>query len=452
MNLRRILACGDPSYSGGAIMTEDVSHMTQTMTPHPLRAVVLGEVHARPFHPVTTPLRVLHFGFLTNAAQTAEAHKALVDYCKSRGVDAPPDGAKHFRVALGGAVLRWENHAEFTTYTWEFSAQGRGAFDPPSVSLASAMAGLPQPGLHLVSVDLHLMAAPESVALEGLFDTASLTASSVDGGGAIVATDFRPDPGGFVRILLQDRGLTPSRAGALVQRLLEIETYRLLALLGLPEAQRLLPRVQTIEGRVSEVAMQMTRSSGLEGDHKLLDELTSLLADLEAQSASWMFRIGATRAYERLVQQRLVAIEEDAHGGWPTIGAFLSRRMMPAMRTVEMLETRQSDLARKLVRAANLLRTRVDVEIEQQNRDLLRSMNERTRMQLRLQQTVEGLSVAAITYYTVGLGAYVIKGLKDGGLISIEPTTATAALVPVALLFVAFIVRRIRQKGMSHNG
>jgi uncharacterized membrane-anchored protein len=123
--------------------------------------------------------------------------------------------------------------------------------------------------------------------------------------------------------------------------------------------------------------------------------------------------------------------------------------MAPAMRTVEMLEARQSELARKLVRAANLLRTRVDVEIEQQNRDLLRSMNDRTRMQLRLQQTVEGLSVAAITYYTVALGAYVLKGLKDGGLISMDPTLATAILVPFALFGVAFIVRRIRQKHLS---
>ena len=281
----------DPALLIGAAMTEDNATMAQPLTPHPLRAAVLGEVHARPFHPVATPLRILHFGFLTNAAQTAAAHKALVEYCKARGVEAPPDGVKHFRVALGGAVLRWENHAEFTTYTWEFSAHGRGAFEPPSTSIAAAMAGLPQPGPHLVSVDLHLMAGSDAAALDAVFDPASLTSSEVDGGGAVVATDFRADPGGFVRILVRDRGLTPSRAGALVQRLLEIETYRLLALLGLPEAQQLLPRVVSIEGRLSEVASQMTRSPGLESDHRLLDELMSLLAELEAQSASWMFRI-----------------------------------------------------------------------------------------------------------------------------------------------------------------
>jgi uncharacterized membrane-anchored protein len=122
---------------------------------------------------------------------------------------------------------------------------------------------------------------------------------------------------------------------------------------------------------------------------------------------------------------------------------------MPAMRTAEMLEARQSELSRKLVRAANLLRTRVDVEIEQQNRDLLHSMNERTRMQLRLQQTVEGLSIAAITYYLVGLASYVIKGLKDAQLITVDPSAATAAVVPVALLIVALVLRRIRGRTLE---
>lgn len=418
---------------------------------HPLRAFVLGEVHARPFHAIGTPARILHFAFLTDASQTQVARAQLAEFCRARGAQPPRDGDKHFRVEFGGAVLRWENHAEFTTYTWEFPAAGYAPFDPPSRVMAMAASALPQPGPHLVSVDLHVLKSDDGVSLETLFDQASLTASFVDGAAAIVATDFRPDPGGFVRLLLRDLRLTPARAGALVQRLLEIETYRLLALLGLPESQQLIPRVQAIEARVSEVAAHMTQTSGLDGDHALLGELTSMLADLEAQSAPWNFRYGATRAYERLVQQRLVAIGEAAHDGWPTIAAFLSRRMAPAMRTAEMLESRQSDLARKLVRAANLLRTRVDVEIERQNRDLLRSMNERTRLQLRLQQTVEGLSVAAISYYVVGLAAYVIKGLKEGGVISIDPGLATAAFVPIAVIAVALIVRRVRDLHAHEN-
>ena len=114
------------------------------------------------------------------------------------------------------------------------------------------------------------------------------------------------------------------------------------------------------------------------------------------------------------------------------------------MRTCQMLEARQEGLANKLMRAANLLRTRVDVEIEQQNRDLLESMNERTRMQLRLQQTVEGLSVAAISYYVVGLAAYVLKGVKDLGY-GPDTSVSTAIAVPLVIVGVALVVRRIRR-------
>ena len=422
------------------------SVLNEPLAPHPLRSAVLGEVHARPFHAITTPRRVLHFAFVMDGAATQAARIALGTFCAQRGLDGPPEGAKHFRAVMGSTILRWESHAEFATYTWEFSTQGHGAFDPPAGTLASAMAALPQPGPHLVSVDLHLLPATFDLTLDHLFDSASLTASLADDEGALVAMDFRADAGGFVRILVQDIALTPIRAGALVQRVLEIETYRLLALLGLPEAQRLTPKVQAIEIRLAEFATQMTTTSGLDGDHRLLEELMGLLAELEAESVRWTYRYGATRAYDGIVQQRLETIGERPQAGWPSISAFLARRMAPAMRTAQMLDARQTDLARKLVRAANLLRTRVDVEIEQQNRDLLRSMNERTQMQLRLQQTVEGLSVAAISYYIVGLASYLFKGLKDARWLGVEPEVASAIVVPVAVVAVALVVRRIRNR------
>jgi uncharacterized membrane-anchored protein len=146
----------------------------------------------------------------------------------------------------------------------------------------------------------------------------------------------------------------------------------------------------------------------------------------------------------------LTAIGEQPIPGWSTLAAFLQRRVAPAMRTCQMLEERQANLSRKLTRAANLLRTRVDVEIEQQNQALLGSMDARAQMQLRLQQTVEGLSIAAISYYVVGLATYVIKGAKEANLFPFELSTATAIIVPVTIIAVAMIVRRIRNRS-SHS-
>jgi len=426
-------------------MTASAQDDTGFLVPHPERGAILAEVHARPFAALETPRRLLHFAFLTDARQASTDRAALTRFCTERGVPPPLDGAKHHRARFGETSLRWEQHSEFSTYSWELPGEGAAPFLPPTGALPHGMRGLPQPGPHLVSVDLHLMHDRDAPELGALFDPASLAAALVDNAGAVVATDFRAGADGFVRILVLDRGLTPARAGALAQRLLEIETYRTLALLGLPEAQRIGPSVRSAEETLVLIAGTMTQTDGLAADHALLDEMTALAARLESEAASSNYRFGASRAYDNIVQQRLLAIGEQGHAGWPTIAAFLARRMAPAMRTCQMLQERQADLATRLARAANLLRTRVDVALEQQNRDLLAAMNERARMQLRLQQTVEGLSVAAIAYYVVSLFGYLAKGAKDAGLLPVEPGVATAFFVPVALLAVWAAVRRIRR-------
>jgi uncharacterized membrane-anchored protein len=274
----------------------------------------------------------------------------------------------------------------------------------------------------------------------------SLAAAQVVNGDAIAATDFRAVRDGFVRIAVLDTKLDGKAAGALVIRLLEIETYRILALYGLPLAQRLSPSVGAAEQELARISNAMTSTEGLETDNRLLEQLTGLAARTEAEATEAAFRFGASRAYDGIVQQRLQAIKEEPYLAYPTISSFLSRRMAPAMRTCQMLQERQADLSRKLTRAANLLRTRVDVEIERQNRDLLHSMNDRARMQLRLQQTVEGLSVAAISYYVVSLGSYVFKALKDLGWLPVDPGIATALFVPVSILGIAVVVRQIRRR------
>ncbi len=426
-------------------LAEEIRAAGPLFTSHPERDLVLGEVHARPFHAVAGPARLLHFAFMTDGPQAAADRAALATWCTARGRPAPLAGAKHHRVEWHDGSLRWEQHSEFTTYTWQFAAETGSPFVPRAGALAEDMRRLPQPGPHLVSVDLHYMPETPETDASKPFDPSSLAMASVNRGGAMAATDYRADADGFVRVLVLDRSLTPPRAGALLQRLLEIETYRILALLGLPQTQRVAPSVKRIEDELTRIADAMKDNDGLAEDRALLDDLTGLAAALEADVAASSYRFGATRAYDGIVRQRLAAIDEEPVEGWPPFSSFLERRMAPALRTCAMLEERQTNLSTKLARAANLLRTRVDVEIERQNRDLLASMNERTRLQLRLQQTVEGLSVAAISYYIVGLAAYLFKGAKDARLLPFDPGLATAAAVPLSILLVALVVRRTRK-------
>lgn len=425
--------------------------MTYDFVAHPHREEVLKEVHARPFHPIKTPSRFLHYAFMTSAEQAADDRKAFQLFCLFNSAPPPPFWAKHHRVQIGKSTVQWEQHTEFTTYTWELATSNAHPFENVAGDVEIGMNKISQPGPLLVAIDLHLVAAGILTNVEAIFEHSSLAMARVDRNSALIATDFRADANGVVRLLVEDRGLTPARAGALVQRLLEIETYRMLALLGWPEAQKVSPAVKIIEDTLVRIARSMTETEGLSADHALLNELTTLAATLEAESAVSGYRFGASRAYDSIVQQRLKAIGEEPIDGWPTFEAFLARRMAPAMRTCAMLEERQANLSRKLTRATNLLRTRVDVEIEQQNRDLLASMNKRARMQLRLQQTVEGLSVAAISYYVVGLAGYVFKGAKESGYFPLESSIATALVVPVALIAVAVVVARIRLLHGKHD-
>lgn len=422
---------------------------------HPLRASILRELHARPFVPVSAPRRMLHAAFLLDAAGAQADRAALAALCNARGLPAPAPGAKYHHVSFGGAELRWESHAEFCTYTWDLPSLDLSAgglpFQPPAVTLASPFGEMPQPGPLLVAVDLHLLRdTAEDFFLEKVFDRSSLARSDVSDGFAEIATDFMADPSGFVRILVRDRGLGADACGALVQRVLEIETYRTLALLGLPEAQRLAPEVARIEQRLATSATEMTSAKGLSDNNRLLDELVALAAQLEAGATASLFRFGASRAYMEIVRLRLATIREMSVPGFPTWQQFLDRRMAPAMRTCFSLEERQDKIAQKLANAADLLRTRVDVELEQQNRDLLTSMNERTRLQLRLQRTVEGLSVAAISYYVVSLVHHLAEGIHQSGIdvktlgIHLDVGLVTAAAVPLSLLGVWSVVRRIR--------
>jgi uncharacterized membrane-anchored protein len=100
-------------------------------------------------------------------------------------------------------------------------------------------------------------------------------------------------------------------------------------------------------------------------------------------------------------------------------------------------------MAERAQRAAELLRTRVDVERSAQNQMLLASMDRRADLALRLQHTVEGLSVVAISYYAVSLAAYVAAPLVEE--IGITKPLAMALITPIVVLAVWLAIRRIRR-------
>ncbi len=415
----------------------------------PLRERVLGEVHARPFRSIASPRIVLHYAFLTNAEEAAADHAWLTEFSISRGGHGPAPGARHHTVIFGGGTLSWEQHAEFTTYTWDGAAKADRIFGPVPASHPFG-AAFRAPGNLLVGLRLEVREPAESEDWRGHFEESSLTVSNLEESGATVATDFRQDGDGLTRFVLFNHSLSDVQTGAVVQRLLEVETYRTLAMLGLFEATSLQPEIRQFEIELADLTGQMKDTSALGVNQALLDKLTALAAALEAGATASTFRFGASRAYSEIVRARFHALREEAAPGELSMADFLARRLAPAMRTCQAIEDRQAMLSRKLARATTLLRTRVDVELEEQNRSLLKSMNRRAQLQLRLQQTVEGLSVAAVSYYVVGLISYLAKAAKETGLPVPNASVTTGLAVPVVVLVIWWIVRRIRQHHGEH--
>jgi len=259
----------------------------------------------------------------------------------------------------------------------------------------------------------------------------------------VIATDFRIDQAGHMRMAVFAREETGGRrVGRVVQRLCEIETYKAMAMLGLAKVREMGPELTSLDQRLTALVADLN-SSDINAD-ETLRQLLDTSAVLENTAAQSAYRFGATRAYEAIVNQRISVLRESRFQGRQTFGEFMMRRFDPAMRTVQSTQTRLQGLMDRAARASDLLRTRVDVQRSAQNQDLLTSMDKRADLQLRLQQTVEGLSVVAITYYAVNLALYLLGPLETQ--LGISKVYIAAGVTPVVLLLVWMMVRRIRSK------
>jgi len=412
---------------------------------HPARLPLNNEVHARPPEALEVRMRVSYlvlFGVLDMAP--------VVDLCKRHGVLPPADGANHFSADMGPFRLKWERHTEFTRYWFLVPARGlSNLFEDTALKAVPADWLSALPGEILIASHVEVLPQPrakldEDKLARQCFAGNVLVGASVAGGTGRAFADFRIHADGFGRMLVHDNGMTPRQRGRTVQRLLEIDTYRVLALLTLPMARELMPKLGGFEADLGSITSAM-RSAGEADEPQLLDRLTLLHADVVREHTASQFRFSAARAYADLVALRISELRESRIEGLQMFAEFTERRLSPAMRTCEAVAGRLATTSERVARATQLLSTRVDISREKQNQALLESMDNRAKLQLRLQETVEGLSIAAITYYIVGLVGYMAKGAKAAAILPVSADIVTAVAIPVVLIGVALGVRRVRK-------
>jgi uncharacterized membrane-anchored protein len=414
---------------------------------HPQRIELNDEAHARPPEALQAPVRISYLALVSDASLRDEQRAHIAELADFFGVKPPKPNSVHYSANFGRFRLKWERHTEFARYKFLLPGAGEDPFADPAIGRLPPAWLADLPGKVIVATHAALLPAEEKANFDAISDRLfagnPLVGSGIAGNAAIALTDFRIRPDGFSRLLLLDRSLRPRQAGRALQRLLEIDTYRLMAQLALPVARQLAPILAASERELAEIAAALPTVTEA-GEPQLLDRLTQLEAEIESRGAEHDYRFSASRAYYQLVQRRIAELREDRLPGIQTFQEFTELRLAPAMNTCQATTARQESLSVRVSRASQLLATRVELTREHQEMQVLQSMNRRADLQLRLQQTVEGLSIAAISYYIIGLIGYAAKGGKAAGL-PINPDITMGAAIPIVILAVFLATARIHK-------
>lgn len=443
-------------------VVKDLAHAASGTEPRLLpadaaqRTTVHNEVHARPTLAIRVPSLVVYITLLNEHVSREEECQHLRLLPGLDALEVKRLAGNFLRLHVDGVSITWERHTEFTRYSIVQPLPERVFLAESDPNLMLALQVTPDwlrslPGQTIAAIKLAFLHGDLTDAASCLeqsrawFGEHPVLASMMGATGhSIVVTDLMLRPSGFEHMLLiAPPGTGSARAGRVTQRVLELETYRILSLRGLSASKQLWPMLDEADQALADVMAQLEDKRTT--DQQLLDTLVSMAARVERATTEHIHHFSATRAYYALVLQRTAELREQAIPGTQTLGNFMQRRLSPAIATVVATEQRLASLSERVSRASDLLRTRVDIATETQNQQLLEQLTRGQAMQLRLQTTVEGLSIAAISYYVVSLLFYGAKSLEASGL-AINPEIAVGLAIPLVLATVWAITRRIHRK------
>ncbi|MGD0959763.1 MAG: DUF3422 domain-containing protein [Methylomonas sp.] len=434
-----------PTYSG--ILVASLFQIPQN---HTQRFRLHNEVHARASSIVSLPVRASYLALTLSNDEKLQERRHLITLCERFGSTPPDKDADHFSASFDSFQMSWEQHGEFSTYSFYAYDATAEPFTEPAlkkvpVDWLSRLSGQVIVAAHASVVSAQDINYPDEMDLSPLsayFAGNPIVGSKVTGGAASVFTDFRIHVDGFSRFMIVNHNLRTAQAGRLMHRLFDIEVYRVMALLAFPIARQLYPELKKADRQLYTITNAMTQPD--RDDAKLLDELTALAAEVENHISTHQFRFAAAGAYYLLVGQRLEDLREVRIQGIQTLGEFIKRRLEPAMNTCGSTSQRFTLISERVSNASQLLRTKVDIIIERQNQGLLSSMALRAKMQLRMQQMIEGISMIAITYYAASLIGIIAKALHTLGW-GVNAELVEGASIPFIFIIIAFSIKRIHK-------
>ena len=422
------------------------------------RMALHNEIHTRPSATFKLPSLIVYVALLNAGVSMSDECKHLQLLPSHQDLDIEKMKGNFLQLQCQGYKVIWERHTEFTRYTIVQALPSHAGWGSQLPELSSHVATGNEwmsriPGKTITAIHLAMLN-------EGMDDDdAFFKAKQWLGEGTVIGskmgrtadnhshshlmTNLRIGSDGFERMLvLASSQTSENRSGRIAQRLLELETYRIMSLLSLPVAKKLSAKLAQTEIQLVEITKRLEKK--IDSDEVLLNDLAGLSAEVESITAENSYRFSAARAYDGIVRERISEMREQPLSGIQTVGEFMQRRLAPAMATVNATSERLAALAQRLSRASALLRTRVDIATEAHNQELLEKLTKGQALQLRLQSTVEGLSIAAISYYVVSLILYLGKAMEGAG-VNINPEMLAGFSTPVVLFVSWKLIQRIHR-------
>ena len=424
-----------------------MDNSTKDLVQHPLRSQVYAEIHARPYPYIDCSVRATHFALLTNTAQAKEQLTSLKLLTNDQSIPSPDTLANCYYTKFQDFEIRWEKHQEFCSITFIEKNLNAKPFSQVSVSPKIISIITELSGELVVALKVHLERKTEQPSIDTLnsyFEDQQIYGSTIVGDKASMWSSFKLHTDDYARMLIYDNDLSDYQAGRTLQRVIEVETYMRLALLALPDARNVIPKIANISQNINNIIRKL-HSNTVKDEHGVLDKLSQNAVQIEDIRAATTHRFAASNAYNELVEQRLDDLREIHWPGYSSWKKMLQRRLIPAIDTCNSVSSQLQNLSAQTQRATNLLQTRIELSIQDTNMALLSSIDKRSHLQLRLQQTVEGLSVVAISYYVVGLIKAIAVGFNNSILPNEPSTIAAIAVIPV-LLTTSWLIRRVRNK------
>lgn len=412
---------------------------------HPLRDMLDKELQQRTFPALTAPCRLCQFMLTVSPASRSSELAFIQQLARAQGSHFS-DADNDINLPLFGGSLRFEKHGEFSSYVFIQHGSAKQLFDDPLDFLPTKDWLDDIPGQIFRVVQLSVI-TPAQLKMHGnidtLFNPDNCISSLLAAQKARIWTDFQKHAEGAGRMLLVDHGLSPAALGRLVQQLFDLGNYRKLSLLGWPLSRQALAKLTLLEQQLSDITQRIEHKQS--DDERLLNEITTMAAQTEHLIADTSSRLQATAAYYQLTLDRIKSLNETPIEGLLSLQDFSERRLTPAFRTSESVVFRQNALSGRLGRSTELLRTRINLKLEQQNQQLLASMDRRAKLQLNMQQMVEGLSLVAISYYAVQLAEKAIKALGYW-LPQLDTQLWQSVSVPVVIVIVAAVLMWVNRQ------